>query len=1163
MSKSTYIFSFLVVAQLFLISADVKIDKTLYYFNSLKSLEGVKISHSPGVYNTSINLTIDLGSVKDLEIQTITSHGYKRVDKSISITEPTVLRIRYTDNEGNKRNFTGNYIVNANHQIPIVALVVDSNDFFPPNGIYEGRMEANPNGGEPIKIGKAWNKQPITGYAQFFFNNKLVEELELDIKTYGGMTLGWKEKSLQLSARKTLHGEGKINVKLFENNPQREFQHVVLRTSGNDQNKSRVKDMSISHVADDVNVNTKASRQVALYINGQYWGIHNLREKVNGDYFEERYNWKKNEFLEIQGSGFGNPVYRSLIDYAREHSGDKNFHQRISDSIDVENFFNFNIVQTYISNVDYRGNVRFFKKKGGKWKWLVYDTDLACGNQFLTRNFIRDRTFPVHEYWYNPDYAVTLLKNMLKNADFKKRFINQYCYLMATYVQPENFSAKIDANIAKIEKELERHLNRRGNLYNESKASWNGQVKSIKGYFNKRQESAYRHLQETFELSDAVELSVSQNLPHFKGLTMNGSEVYTNRINGKFFKELNVELEAKNRDHLYEFVKWSDGEKSLKRSITPGNVKTYKAEFKHVAPSAAWKDKIVIDKYFVNNDWKEPLIFVSITNRTSEDLKLDNFTMYEDKSGSELSLKGKVVKSGKSLVLTNDCEFFKKNVKKKEVEVVNFMDGMAFVDEVKFVLIENGKGWVDSLQAEVNDSMLIEHASYLVSKDAGKVIIEHKKMKDLEKLKFGSEIKFKVGNTTAEVWLKIVLLSIVGALIALFGWFIYRRRKQRNNASMLLALIFLSGTTLAQAPIDTSDSVEIRSDRFGLQSIESRVIDNKGKGDERFNGTRNFRVVLYDLVYRGGGNNLHLKDTIPKYYLWNPMPLYGLRQLQDVGFDKAVYLYSYNFEYWYPEKRLDSLNAEGFDYVCEPSVGDEYLPKYFSDVVERANDTTMGMMYIHCWNGWHQSGLLSAYTLMQFCDYSNSEALKYWERCTDGNYKGFATVKRKIREYKRYADYSFTDEQKKKYCPCTKDVSESAATQSEEDKINLSAEEMMEKKSNSSSTKYSYHTIRSGENLGVIAEKYGMGLSELQRLNGIRGSTIYAGQKLKVIDRKGVSKSNQTSEKSSSSSKTHKVRSGDSLYGIALKYHTTVDGIKKANNLKDDLIHPGQILKLP
>ena len=205
MSKSTYIFSFLVVAQLFLISADVKIDKTLYYFNSLKSLYGVKISHSPGVYNTSINLTIDLGSVKDLEIQTITSHGYKRVDKSISITEPTVLRIRYTDNEGNKRNFTGNYIVNANHQIPIVSLVVDSNDFFPPNGIYEGRMEANPNGGEPIKIGKAWNKQPITGYAQFFFNNKLVEELELDIKTYGGMTLGWKEKSIQLSARKTLH----------------------------------------------------------------------------------------------------------------------------------------------------------------------------------------------------------------------------------------------------------------------------------------------------------------------------------------------------------------------------------------------------------------------------------------------------------------------------------------------------------------------------------------------------------------------------------------------------------------------------------------------------------------------------------------------------------------------------------------------------------------------------------------------------------------------------------------------------------------------------------------------------------------------------------------------------------------------------------------------
>ena len=98
---------------------------------------------------------------------------------------------------------------------------------------------------------------------------------------------------------------------------------------------------------------------------------------------------------------------------------------------------------------------------------------------------------------------------------------------------------------------------------------------------------------------------------------------------------------------------------------------------------------------------------------------------------------------------------------------------------------------------------------------------------------------------------------------------------------------------IADSLIVTNEEVEeyVPSDKFGNTSIQERLIDNKGRGDERFDGTRNFRVLLFDLIYRGGGNNLHLKDTIPKYYLWNPMPLYGLRQLQKVGFDEAVYLY--------------------------------------------------------------------------------------------------------------------------------------------------------------------------------------------------------------------------------------------------------------------------------
>ena len=181
------------------------------------------------------------------------------------------------------------------------------------------------------------------------------------------------------------------------------------------------------------------------------------------------------------------------------------------------------------------------------------------------------------------------------------------------------------------------------------------------------------------------------------------------------------------------------------------------------------------------------------------------------------------------------------------------------------------------------------------------------------------------------------------------------------------------------------------------------------------------------------------------------------------------------------------------------------------------------------------------------------------------NYKGFSKVKSRIKGYKPSEKYYFTEEQQKKYCPCEKDVSGPMAIQSDEDKINLSSDEMMEKgrTKSSSSNSFTYHEIRSGESLGTIAEKYGMGISELQRLNGMRGTIIYAGRKLKVKDRKGLKSTSIKKSSNYSSRVIYRVRSGDSLYGIAQKYRTTIIAIKKYNGLDSDTIYPGQKLKIP
>ena len=305
-------------------------------------------------------------------------------------------------------------------------------------------------------------------------------------------------------------------------------------------------------------------------------------------------------------------------------------------------------------------------------------------------------------------------------------------------------------------------------------------------------------------------------------------------------------------------------------------------------------------------------------------------------------------------------------------------------------------------------------------------------------------------------------------------------------------LIFIPVLFFSQNESDTSEDCNSfkrnRINPFGITSIENRIVDNKGDGNKDLYGTRNFRAVLYNLVYRGGGNNFHLKDTIPKYYLWNPMPLYGINALKQSGFDQAVYLYSYNFDYWYPKKRIDSLQRNGFTYKCEPKLKN-YLKTYFKEVVAHANDSTAGYIYIHCWNGWHQSGLLSAYTLMQFCDFTNLEALKYWEKCTDGHFKGYKKVKDKIKAYKLLKEYSFSDNQKKKHCPCKRKYVPLKKIQ-EKDKINLSEDEMMQLK------KKITYIVKPGDSLSKIARYYKVNVSEIKQLNQLKSDVIKVNQLL-------------------------------------------------------------------
>lgn len=292
-------------------------------------------------------------------------------------------------------------------------------------------------------------------------------------------------------------------------------------------------------------------------------------------------------------------------------------------------------------------------------------------------------------------------------------------------------------------------------------------------------------------------------------------------------------------------------------------------------------------------------------------------------------------------------------------------------------------------------------------------------------------------------------------------------------------------------------------DQFGLDSAHVKATNNKGEGQELLWGTRNMRVVLKNILYRGGGNNFHYKPTQPKGYIMNPLPITGIYNLQKAGFGSAWYLYAKNFDTLYPKVRLDSLKLAGFNYECHPNLTEDVVAQFLKDIHEAIQLPSTKPMYIHCWNGWHQSGMLSAFTLMQFCGLNNQQALKYWEQNTDGNYKGYSAVKTRILEFKPDSSLMIAQEIQQKICPCfTEDVLQVKVKKTVKDIKNegeSGSEKNMEKKNKRNESSSTYHTVKAGDTLYGIALKYDTTLKKICQLNGIQQDKILrVGDKIRV-----------------------------------------------------------------
>jgi len=417
------------------------------------------------------------------------------------------------------------------YSLPVVSLATDMKHLFDhETGIYvPGARYANEspnfweNPGNYSQRGMEWERP---AHIEFFEDDGTPGFSEdVGIRIYGAATRANPLKSLRVQFRKE-YGKGKLEYPLFPGLPYDQFDSFVLRTAGNDYDGAYLRDAFMQSLLDETRLDTLAYRPAILFINGEYWGIHNIRERGDPDYFSEKYGIDKSELdlLEdnaeiVSGS---NEHYLALIDMLRYRDiRDPAVYKQVNEAIDIDNFIDYNVAQIYFDNSDWPGNnIRFWREskpfdpsspygRDGRWRWLVYDTDFGFGmygeHNYLNHS-LEQATTPYGPEWPNPEWSTFLLRTLLENDDFRTRFVNRFADLMNTSFRPERVVQRLMEMKSVIEPEMPEHIARWGRPYGMN--GWNMHIERIKLFARLRPAAMKTIINDFFKLDGVHDLTV-------------------------------------------------------------------------------------------------------------------------------------------------------------------------------------------------------------------------------------------------------------------------------------------------------------------------------------------------------------------------------------------------------------------------------------------------------------------------------------------------------------------------------------------------------------------------------------------------------------------------------------------------------------------------------
>ena len=531
-----------------------------------------------GQKSVSVELSLPEGAPKEAYI-TYTTDGSeptatgKKYTEAFHITKSTAIRAKvFCEGWLSPLSTAQSYIFHARRMtVPIFSIQTDDrylND-------KEIGLFANNNSKEDKKL-HDW-RRPVN--VEFFPEEGAPSAINQpgETRIQGGQSRANALKSMVFYANKRFDPDHKrYSYEFFPDQKPgvTEFKSFSLRDGGNDFGDLYFRDLIIQRtMGPNVDLDWQAGHTAVLYINGEYMGMLNIRERSNEDNIYSNYDGLEDvDEIEIAHERENNQDL--FIEELKE--GDDVFYQAFKEFysqkghtlaeyeewMDVSEYLNIMVMNLFYGNIDFPGNNIVFWRPNDdakvdlpkRWRFIVKDTDFGLGlygrkSDYNTIDLLYNPSKHPDDNWAFTEPATRLIKNMLEDPDILNMFIDKCCVYMGDFMNAKGTGATIDAIKDEALDEFVAHRAKYptwgGNSRDEINNKFNDAKKWLAGYTEQgwwgqsttylpRTDYFLQHMSTQWNLGTAVKLTINKTEQDV-AITVNDIKLSGKTFEGKFF----------------------------------------------------------------------------------------------------------------------------------------------------------------------------------------------------------------------------------------------------------------------------------------------------------------------------------------------------------------------------------------------------------------------------------------------------------------------------------------------------------------------------------------------------------------------------------------------------------------------------------------------------